>query len=270
MELIYLFLIIPFLYILYLGRKYFKGGQNTFKPNCEDKVFLVTGGTGGIGRDTVQELSKLGATVIFTGRNVKAGESISKILNSEYPKSKVSFYKVDFTSLEEIKKFANTFMEKFDRLDVLVNNAGGLSNEKYSTTNGYDGLLQSNYISPFYLTELLWPKLANNGKTRVVNIASLAALAHKDFKDPNYLRFDYDKKDYEMVKSYEQSKALNVLFCQGCRLLNEKNGTQVKSASVHPGVVNSGFADNYFKNPTAKKILSILINSVGSYFFKTS
>ena len=140
----------------------------------ERPVALVTGSTGGMGREIAWRLHDLGYHVIVHGRSAERGLAlVDEILEAG---GSASFHAADFTSLDQVRSLAMTVVAGYDRLDVLVNNAGIGSAEDGMewTDDGIEPVFQVNYLSHFLLTELLLPRLRSAPEARIVNVASLA------------------------------------------------------------------------------------------------
>ncbi|TVR62314.1 MAG: SDR family NAD(P)-dependent oxidoreductase [Gemmatimonadales bacterium] len=140
----------------------------------EPQVALVTGSTGGMGQEIAWRLHELGYHVIVHGRSAERGLAlVDEILEAG---GSASFHAADFTSLEQVRSLAMTVLAGYDRLDVLVNNAGiGSAEEGMEWTNdGIEPVFQVNYLSHFLLTDLLLPRLRSGEGARIVNVASAA------------------------------------------------------------------------------------------------
>ncbi len=135
--------------------------------NLENKIALVTGGTKGIGKSIVEEFINLGAEVIAVGRSE----------NAPFTHSNLEYLQCDLSKIEERQDFVDVILNKFDKLDILVNNVG--TNIRKSTIEYSDSeinfLFQTNLLSAFELTKALYPLLKNSQNASVINIASVAA-----------------------------------------------------------------------------------------------
>lgn len=162
----------------------------------EQRVALVTGSTGGMGREIAWRLHELGYHVIVHGRSAERGIAlVDEILDAG---GSASFHAADFTSLEQVRSLAMTVMAGYDRLDVLVNNAGIGSAEGGMewTDDGIEPVFQVNYLAHFFLTDLLLPRLRSGEAGRIVNVAS-AAQAPLDFEDPELWREEPEEDELD-------------------------------------------------------------------------
>jgi retinol dehydrogenase 12 len=232
-------------------RYYCKGGVNTYKPDLEGKIVIVTGGNAGIGKETARRLNQLKAKVIILGRDTdKANDFIEDVYLENKQNNrrtrKIRFYKVDFTNLEELKKFADDFSNQYERLDILINNAGANFPELSRTAKGQEKTMAVNHLAPCYLTHLLMPMLKDTPESRVINVSSRAHYRDDGFGTlvPNMADYFFDKvvpETYRYRLAYNTSKLANVLFAKGLASYLEKNKLNIKTCSLHPGVVRSEF-----------------------------
>jgi NAD(P)-dependent dehydrogenase (short-subunit alcohol dehydrogenase family) len=193
-----------------------------------NKVCLVTGATSGIGKEIARGLSGLGATVAITGRSTERCESAVRETKSD------SFFVADLSSQAELRRLAKEFLSRYDRLDVLVNNAGVFLAERKVTVDGIEQTFAVNHLASFLLTNLLTGRLKSSAPSRVITTSSAAHRAgHIDFDD-----IQFEKRRYSGISAYSQSKLANVLFTRelGRRLA----GTEVTANCFHPGAVRTG------------------------------
>jgi len=233
---------------LNLLRTYYNGPSNIYHPDLKGQFILVTGGTDGIGAECVREFAKLGAEVVFTGRDTKkANELISSIADKKFTLAhiKPKFRRCDFGDLKEVLDLVQWLNKDLgvSKIDVLLNNAGGFFTDcKKLTENGHGQTLQINHLGPMLLTSELLPLLLK-GKSRVVNLSSLAG---EDKSNP--INLDEVLKDLDWGKKtgcleqYNWSKMFNTLFASGLSSYVKKAKLgDLKSVSVHPGVIGTGF-----------------------------
>jgi NAD(P)-dependent dehydrogenase (short-subunit alcohol dehydrogenase family) len=140
----------------------------------------------------------------------------------------------DFSSLAEVRRLAGEVLERYDRLDVLVNNAGLISGQRTETADGYEATFAVNHLAPFLLTNLLLDRLVASAPARVVTVSSRAHLRGElDFDDLD------SRRSYAAMDVYARSKLANVLFTR--ELARRLEGTGVTANCLHPGVVRSDF-----------------------------
>lgn len=210
----------------------------------DGKTVLVTGGNGGIGRETAAGLAALGAEVVITARDEARGQATVRALAARG--HRVALMLLDLASFESIRRFAREFSAAHPALHVLVNNAGLVSSERRATADGLELTLGVNHVGPFYLTHLLLERLRGSAPARVVNVASRAhrRVARLPLDD---LQFE---RRYDAMKAYGASKLANIAFTR--ELAGRLAGTGVDVHAVHPGLVATDFAgDGDTRGPVA-------------------
>src|SRR5688500_8677498 len=139
------------------------------------QVILITGSTDGLGREVARRLAATGAHVIVHGRNKERGAALVTEIERE-GKGSASFYAADLASLAEVRRLGEAILRDYDRLDVLVNNAGIWLNSggRQLSADGHELHFAVNYLSGFLLTHMLLPRLGQSAAARIVNVSSLA------------------------------------------------------------------------------------------------
>jgi NAD(P)-dependent dehydrogenase (short-subunit alcohol dehydrogenase family) len=207
--------------------------------NMQGKTVLISGATNGIGKQSALELAKMGAQVVIIGRNkAKTEETLHEIQTGSGNKD-VHALIADLSSMAEVRRVAGDFRKQFSRLDVLLNNAGGVFSTRQETVDGYEMTFALNHLSYFLLTNLLLDMLKASAPSRIVNVSSDAQSGGVlDFNDLQL------KNSYSMsgFKAYAQSKLMNVMFTY--ELARRLAGTGVTANVLHPGFVNTGFGKN--------------------------
>jgi NAD(P)-dependent dehydrogenase (short-subunit alcohol dehydrogenase family) len=203
-----------------------------FIPDLGGKVIIVTGGNTGLGYESVKALAAKGAEVILTSRSHEKGESAKARIIDKVPEAKIVVMQLDLTDLSSIKKFSEEFKNKYDRLDVLMNNAGIMMSPYFLTKDGFEGQMGTNHLGHFALTGLLLDHLIRTPGSRVVNVSSGA---HKSgVMDFDNLLFK-DGKGYSPIKAYGRSKLANLLFTYELHRKFEENGIDSIALASHPG-----------------------------------
>ena len=171
------------------------------------KVCIVTGATAGIGEATALLLAKRGATVVGVGRNPSKNEYSTEMIKKETGSSSVEYLLADLSSQKDIHSLVKEFKSKYDRLDVLVNNAGATFGERMESIDGIEMTFALNHLGYFLLTKLLSDILEASAPSRVINVSSsLHKLGKLDFSDIPF------KKKYARSKAYQRSKLANIGF----------------------------------------------------------
>jgi NAD(P)-dependent dehydrogenase (short-subunit alcohol dehydrogenase family) len=200
------------------------------------KVVVITGSNIGIGLETAVGVAAEGATTVLACRN-EAKASAAKVEVSRRSKNDdVEVVLVDLADLASVRRAADEIHSRWDRLDVLINNAGGTWSTRQETVQGFEYTFGVNYLGPFYLTLLLRDRLVASAPSRVVNLTSVGHHAAW-----GGMRFDdlQSTKRYMTFDAYTRSKLGNLLFTR--ELAKRLEGTGVTANAVHPGPVRSGF-----------------------------
>lgn len=208
-------------------------------PLQKGRVFIVTGSNIGLGYETALELAKKEATVIMACRNMdKANTAKDKILVS-VPNADLTVMKLDLGDLPSIKQFSDNFLEKYGKLDVLINNAGIMIPPYQLTKDGFESQFGVNHLGHFYLTGLLLDRIVATPDSRIVVISSLA---HKSGE----INFDdlQSKEKYTPMVAYQQSKLANIMFAFELQRRLEVAGYHTIAVAVHPGVSNTNLGQH--------------------------
>lgn len=231
-------------------------------------MILVTGSTGGLGREVASRLAATGAHIIVHGRNRERGQTLVDEIERGGIGS-ASFYAADLGSYSEVRELAGAIRRDYDRLDVLINNAGIWLEgaDRPVSGDGHELHFQVNYLSGFLLTRLLMPLIVDSAPSRVVNVASAAQRA-----------IDFDnvmlERGYNNGRAYAQSKLAQVMFTFD--LAEELEGTDVVVSSLHPAtymdtdmVVERGLRPRSTVGEGAEAVLQLVTSpdlESGQYF----
>ncbi len=195
-------------------------------PASGQQVVLVTGATSGLGRELAVRLGARGDHVIVHGRNEERGAEVVNAINAAGP-GNARFYRADFASLAQVREFAETLLADYQRLDILINNAGfgSAPDERWVTEDGHEYRFQVNYLSTFLLTHMLMPRLLASAPARIVNVSS-GAQTPIDFDDVMI------ENNFSGGRAYAQSKLAQIMFTHD--LAEQLKGTGVVVGSLHP------------------------------------
>jgi NAD(P)-dependent dehydrogenase (short-subunit alcohol dehydrogenase family) len=193
------------------------------------KVCVVTGATGGIGRVTARELARRGAEVIIVGRNRQRGDAAAAEARTASGGSG-TFLAADLSSQNEIRRLAREILQRYPRIDVLVNNAGGMFRRRRLSSDGIEMTFALNHLSSYLLTNLLLPALYRASAARIVNVASNAHRGvNIDFEDLQ------GERRYQGWLAYKRSKLANICFTFA--LAKRLAGSTITANALHPGFV---------------------------------
>ncbi len=204
--------------------------------SMQGKVVVVTGSNIGIGFETAVGVAGLGATTVLACRNTAKAEAAAQEVTQRTWNDDVHVVALDLADLASVRTAAEEIHSRWDRLDVLVNNAGGVWSERTLTAQGFEQTFGVNYLGHFYLTNLLLDRLRASAPARIVNVTSVGHHAAR-----HGMRFEdlQSEKGYEAMEAYSRSKLANVLFTR--QLARRLDGTGVTANAAHPGPVRSAF-----------------------------
>ena len=201
-------------------------------PDLTGKVIIVTGGNSGLGYESVKAIAGKGAEVIPTSRSSEKGETARAEILKSNPGGKIVVMELDLMEFASIKKFANSFKEKYDKLDILLNNAGIMTTPYFLTKDGLEAQNGTNHFGHFALTGQLLDLIKKTPGSRVVNVSSNA---HK-YGKMDFDNFLFENGDgYTPMKSYARSKLANLLFTYELQRAFIANDIESISAAAHPG-----------------------------------
>jgi NAD(P)-dependent dehydrogenase (short-subunit alcohol dehydrogenase family) len=197
----------------------------------DGKVVLVTGANSGIGLEASVKLARLGAELVMVARDRAKGEAALADVKRRAGSDKVSLLLCDFASQSSIRALATEYRKTHDRLDVLVNNAGSVSDARQVTGDGLEQTFAVNHLGYFLLTHLLLDLVEKSAPSRIVNVSSVGHYRGElDFDN-----LQYERGGYAIMKAYSRSKLGNVLFT--VELARRLAGKGVTVNCLHPGAV---------------------------------
>lgn len=200
------------------------------------KVVVVTGGTSGIGQVAAEKLAAMGARIVLVARDKSRADATLARLRQIGSGVNHTVHFADVSRIGEVRRVGGEIAAAEPRIDVLLNNAGAMFYERQVTVDGLERTFATNHMSYFVLSLALKPQLAAAAPSRVVNTASDAHRRAKlDFDDLQCAN------NYRAFTAYGRSKLCNILFTR--ELARQFAGTGITANSLHPGVVNTRFAD---------------------------
>ncbi len=202
--------------------------------NIHGKICVVTGANSGIGKHTAIGLAREGARVVMVCRNLEKGEAARAEIQSASGSDQIDLMQCDMASLASIRSFTDEFCDRYDRLDVLVNNAGAMFGKRELTVDGYERSFAVNHLGYFLVTKGLLDLLKASAPSRIVSVASGG---HR----MGWLDFDnlQGEKLYSRYVAYGTSKLCNIMFTY--ELARRLDGAGVTANCLHPGAVRSNF-----------------------------
>ncbi|MEU9194146.1 oxidoreductase [Streptomyces hundungensis] len=197
-------------------------------PDQSGRTAVVTGANSGIGLVAARELARRGARVVLACRSAARGRQAEERVKSEVPGARAEFRRLDLADLASVRDFAATL--PYERLDLLVNNAGVMALPYGRTADGFETQFGVNHLGHFALTGLLLPRLRAAGAARVVSVSSgMHALANIDLRDLN------SEQGYRRWVAYGRSKTANLLFVHELARRLRAAGSDIVAAAAHPG-----------------------------------
>lgn len=200
-------------------------------PDQKGKAIIVTGSTSGLGKEAVKTIAGKNAKVIMAVRNVDKGKEVVNDIKREFKHADIDVRKLDLANLSSIRAFANVMVENYDRLDILINNAGIMFPPYSKTVDGFENQFGTNHLGHFALTGLLMPLLKKTEGSRIVVLSSLGHTMGKlDFEDLNW-----EARKYDTQKAYGDSKLANLYFTYELARRLKREGNHPRITAAHPG-----------------------------------
>jgi NAD(P)-dependent dehydrogenase (short-subunit alcohol dehydrogenase family) len=202
-------------------------------PDQSGRLAIITGSNTGLGYDTARVLAAHGATVVMAVRDTAKGEAAAARIRTLTPGADVTVQKLDLGSLASVKESAAEMAAAYPRIDLLINNAGVMYPPKSTTADGFELQFGTNHLGHFALTGLLLKNLLPVDGSRVVVVASIAhnIKAKIDFDD-----LQWEKRSYDRVASYGQSKLANLMFAYDLQRRLAAAKAKTIAVAAHPGV----------------------------------
>ena len=228
----------------------------------EGRMFLITGANSGLGYETTKSLLESGATVIMCCRDLSKGEKAQQELSTFNFSGKIELVELDLSDLKNVQQFAGLIKNKFNSLDVLINNAGIMAPPKTFSAQGYEIQFAVNHLAHMFLTLELLPMLEKKNNSRVVTVTSGVQYFGRIKWEDLQGNIKYDR-----WASYAQSKLANVMF--GLELnskLKERN-SKTSSLLAHPGFARTNLqpksveANQSWQEELAYKIMDPMFQS---------
>jgi NAD(P)-dependent dehydrogenase (short-subunit alcohol dehydrogenase family) len=224
-------------------------------PDLAGKVIIVTGANTGIGFEAAKEFACNGAQTILACRNLDKAKAALDQIQEEIPNAPAEVLQLDLASLASVHQFANAFKAKYDRLDVLLNNAGIMWAPYGKTEDGFENHFGTNHLGHFALTGLLIDLLNKTPNSRVVNVSSTGHNAGEmDFEN---LMFE-NGEAYSRHGAYGRSKLANLLFTYELQHRFKASNMAAIATAAHPGGSNTDLS-RYVENSLWFRLLRPLL-----------
>lgn len=202
-------------------------------PDLSGKKAIITGGNVGLGFKSALELARKGAAVVIACRRMESGIDAIQRIQQQLPQAEVECIPMDLTDTASIAAFSTAYQERYERLDILLNNAGVVNLEHHQLTKeGHEMHMATNHYGHFILTGHLFKRLCQTEGARVVTVTSGAYRAGEiQFDDLNW-----QQRTYSRVNAYGDSKLANVLFMHALQTRFDRAGANALSVAAHPGL----------------------------------
>src|SRR5215216_2208737 len=241
----------------------------------ENKIFVVTGATSGIGKALAMDIAKNGETTVIVARDADRGQAVLKELNLQAPNPGLDLQLCDLSILSSVRNLAEILKSRYEWIDVLINNANVYKTKRVVTVDGFEEMFAANHLGPFLLTNLLLESLQaavqTNGSARILNITapSTTALNFEDLQG---------ERNFTSLNAFGATKMANLLFTFALARRLENTGITVNA--IHPGLARSGLMKESFflmrlltrlASPAPEKVTgAILQAAVAPEFEKTT
>lgn len=213
------------------------------------RTIVITGASDGIGAAAAGQLHAIGENVVVVGRDPEKTRAVAEGIGAPW-------HVADYADLDQVRALAATLLERYDRIDVLANNAGGIFAERTLTRDGFEKTFQVNHLGGFLLTALLRERLIES-RASVIQTSSIAA--------QRFSRFDIDdlqgERRFSPSTAYGNAKLANILFTK--ELARRFDARGLNAVAFHPGAIASSFAGSargashwLYTNPLAKRLLT--------------
>jgi NAD(P)-dependent dehydrogenase (short-subunit alcohol dehydrogenase family) len=224
-------------------------------PDLTGKIIIVTGANSGIGWISTKEFARNGAQVIMACRNANKATAAADAIQAEIPNAKLDIMALDLSSLASIRSFAVNFQEKYDTLDILLNNAGIMMVPYGTTEDGFERQQGTNHFGHFALTGLLLPTILKTPGARVVNVSSNGhKMGKMDFDNLMY----EGGKGYSPTKAYMRSKLENLLFTYELQRRFTQHGINAQALAAHPGGSDTNLATHLLNSWFMKAVKAVV------------
>jgi len=227
--------------------------SNDLIGDIEGKRIIITGGASGIGFSAAEVLASRGAALVLAVRSVAKGEKAAARLRAAHPAADVTVMHLDLGDLASVSKFAAEYAGRFDRLDILINNAGVMVPPYSKTRDGFELQFGTNHLGHFALTAHLLPLVMATSHSRIVTVSSIAARN----AIINFANLD-GSHGYNPMTFYRKSKLANLLFGTELQHRLERAGSSTISVLCHPGISVTNLLSRGSGKETGKIMRSLM------------
>jgi NAD(P)-dependent dehydrogenase (short-subunit alcohol dehydrogenase family) len=224
---------------------------------ANQKTILVTGASSGIGEATAARLAAMGAHVVMVSRDRTRGERARDRIRAAHAPASLDLLVADLSTIHAIRGLSEAFKSKYDRLDVLINNAAVMTSTRRVTRDGFEMQLFVNHLAYFLLTGMVLDALRKSAQGRIVSVSSTAhSRGLVDFDDLQMAQH------YRSYQQYANTKLMNIVFTYA--LARRLEGTPLTANCLHPGVIRTGLMRG------VSPVIHLLWQSLGRFFKQPS
>ena len=219
---------------------FMKNGRAVQKKSSESmagKLCIISGATSGVGYEAVKALAAGGANIVLVVRNEKKAKAVKNEIEKKYSVT-VDYFIADFSDLIQVKKAAMAILEKYKRIDVLINSAGIHSTKKTYTEDGLEMVFCVNHLAPLLLTKLMLERMIESSPSRIIQVNSEG---HR-FNGLDLNDLNWRKRIYTGLRGYGASKTAQLYTVW--QIANDLDGTGVTINAMHPGGVRTNIGEN--------------------------
>ncbi|NNC72637.1 MAG: SDR family NAD(P)-dependent oxidoreductase [Sphingomonadaceae bacterium] len=227
------------------------------------KTAFITGGASGLGTETARAMAARGAHVIIAARDLGKAEAAAKEIREGSGSDKVDVIACDLASLDSVRECAEAANAKYEKIDLLINNAGVMACPQGETADGFEMQFGTNHVGHFLLTNLLMPLVEKGDNPRIVNLSSRG----HHFDTVHFDDVNFENRDYEKWMSYGQSKTANIMFSVGLEKRLADKG--IHAYAVHPGGIQTNLGRHLAQEDIAMLLKRMEENAGESVAFKT-
>lgn len=226
------------------------------------KTVLVTGGNSGLGQETGRAMAAKGAHVVLAGRDQAKLDEAAEAIRTETGSEQVETIICDLGSIEAVRKAGAEANERFEKIDLLINNAGIMATPQSTTADGFESQFGTNHLGHFVLTSRLMPLIEKGEDKRIVNLSSRGHfMSPTDIDDPNF-----ENSPYDPWASYGRSKTANILFSVGLEQRLAEKG--IHAYAVHPGGIDTNLG-RHLSEEQAAQLMKNVATSDPDFAWKT-
>ncbi len=214
-----------------------KAIQKVSDEPMDGKLCIISGATSGVGYEAVKSLAAGGANIVMVVRNENKAKTIKEEIEKKYS-VKVDYFIADFSDLKQVEKAARGILDKYPRIDILINSAGIHSTKRKLNKDGIEMVFCVNHLAPFLLTILLLDRMVKSAPARIIQVNSEG---HR-FNGLKVDDINWEKRFYTGLRSYGASKTAQLLTVW--ELAKELEGTGVTINAMHPGGVRTNIGND--------------------------